>query len=65
MTILDEQQRAHDEAVRECQDRYTDPESGAWIFTERFHRRRGFCCGFGCRHCPYGHENVDCSPETR
>ena len=19
---------------------------------------RGKCCGSGCRHCPYGHENV-------
>jgi len=26
----------------------------AWmIFTRRFLLRRGYCCGSGCRHCPY------------
>ncbi len=24
------------------------------VFTEAYHRRRGFCCHSGCRHCPYG-----------
>lgn len=24
------------------------------VFTEAYHRRRGFCCQSGCRHCPYG-----------
>ena len=28
------------------------------VFTERYHRSRGCCCGSGCRHCPFGHENV-------
>ena len=23
------------------------------IFTEEYHTRRGYCCGSGCRHCPY------------
>lgn len=23
------------------------------VFTEAYHRRRGTCCGSGCRHCPY------------
>ncbi|MBW3559980.1 MAG: hypothetical protein KY449_09465 [Proteobacteria bacterium] len=23
------------------------------VFTAAFHLRRGFCCGSGCRHCPY------------
>ncbi len=23
------------------------------VFTEAFHLKRGFCCGSGCRHCPY------------
>lgn len=29
-------------------------EGGYVVFTERYHLRRGFCCGSGCRHCPYG-----------
>jgi iron complex transport system substrate-binding protein len=28
-------------------------ENGAWVFTESYLRRRGYCCGSGCRHCPY------------
>lgn len=23
------------------------------VFTEAYHRKRGYCCGSGCRHCPY------------
>ncbi len=28
-------------------------EQGYWVFTERYHLRRGFCCERGCKHCPY------------
>jgi hypothetical protein len=28
-------------------------ENGYWVFTEHYHRQRGYCCGSGCRHCPY------------
>ncbi len=33
-------------------------EQGYMVFTEKFHLDRGFCCGNGCRHCPYDFENV-------
>ncbi len=23
------------------------------VFTAVYHRKRGYCCGSGCRHCPY------------
>jgi len=23
------------------------------VFTAQYHLRRGYCCGSGCRHCPY------------
>jgi hypothetical protein len=23
------------------------------VFTETYHLRRGYCCGSGCRHCPW------------
>jgi hypothetical protein len=29
-------------------------EQGFMVFTEQYHRRRGYCCKSGCRHCPYG-----------
>ena len=28
-------------------------EDGRMAFTARYHLRRGYCCGNGCRHCPY------------
>jgi hypothetical protein len=31
-------------------------ENGYWVFTEHFLRKRGRCCGSGCRHCPYGYK---------
>jgi hypothetical protein len=28
------------------------------VFTAAYHLKRGYCCGNGCRHCPYGFANV-------
>jgi len=28
-------------------------ENGKYVFTKEFHLSRGYCCGNGCRHCPY------------
>ena len=28
------------------------------VFTEAYHMKRGYCCGSGCRHCPFEHRNV-------
>lgn len=28
-------------------------EGGYRVFTRAYHLKRGFCCGSGCRHCPY------------
>jgi hypothetical protein len=28
-------------------------EGSVAVFTAQFHRRRGYCCGNDCRHCPY------------
>ncbi|UTA70360.1 DUF5522 domain-containing protein [Emticicia sp. 21SJ11W-3] len=24
------------------------------VFTEVYHKKRGYCCKNGCRHCPFG-----------
>ncbi|RDI94732.1 hypothetical protein DV704_10550 [Meiothermus sp. QL-1] len=37
--------------LREGEDYYL--EGGLWVFTESYHLKRGYCCGSGCRHCPY------------
>ncbi|MCC6327352.1 MAG: hypothetical protein IT174_02470 [Acidobacteria bacterium] len=28
-------------------------ENGLMVLTGEFLRKRGYCCGSGCRHCPY------------
>jgi len=28
------------------------------VFTEKYHLDKGFCCGNGCRHCPFNYDNV-------
>ncbi len=33
-------------------------EDGYMVLTERLLLERGYCCGNGCRHCPYNHINV-------
>ena len=31
-------------------------EDGLMVLTAGFLRKRGYCCGNGCRHCPYSTE---------
>jgi hypothetical protein len=33
-------------------------ENNYIVFTAKYHLQRGYCCGNGCRHCPYNYENV-------
>ena len=28
-------------------------ENGLIVMTAAYHLKRGYCCGSGCRHCPY------------
>jgi len=35
-------------------DDYYFNEQGLMVFTEKYHRKRGYCCKNGCKHCPYG-----------
>ncbi len=42
-------------------DFYLEPGTGRLVFTEAYHRKRGYCCGSGCRHCPW---SVDPGPST-
>lgn len=37
-------------------------EDGKMVFTAHYHLRRGFCCGSGCRHCPYSKKVVSLVP---
>ncbi len=29
-------------------------EQGYMVFTEYYHKKRGYCCKNGCKHCPFG-----------
>jgi hypothetical protein len=33
-------------------------EQGLMVLTEKYLLERGYCCGNGCRHCPYEYEAV-------
>jgi 2-iminoacetate synthase ThiH len=33
-------------------------EDGYVVLTAKYHLEKGYCCGNGCRHCPYDFENV-------
>jgi len=37
---------------------YYSNEEGLLVFTEKFLLDRGYCCGSGCKHCPYNYEAV-------
>ncbi|HWE85153.1 MAG TPA: DUF5522 domain-containing protein [Terracidiphilus sp.] len=40
-------------------------EGGLVVFTAAYHLKRGYCCGSGCRHCPYEHANVPEADEAQ
>lgn len=43
----------------EGKDYYVN-ENGLVVFTAKYLLERGYCCGNGCKHCPY---NYDAVPE--
>ena len=52
---------AHDRAVAMGMSTYRDPSTGYSVFTAAYLADRGYCCGQGCRHCPW--EGADVDPE--
>ncbi len=46
--------------LKEHEDFYW--ENGFMVFMEAYHKKRGYCCQSGCRHCPYGFKR---KPEDR
>jgi len=43
-----------EEELKEREDYYL--EDAYLVFTEVYHLKRGYCCGSGCRHCPWREE---------
>ena len=40
-------------------------EGNSMVMTENYHIKRGYCCGSGCRHCPYIPKHTKGSNETK
>lgn len=53
---------AHDRACARGDSGYTDPTTGLFVFTRTYLANRGWCCGNGCRHCPFDHVAVRPQP---
>ena len=34
-------------------------ENGFMVFTAEYLLERGYCCGNGCKHCPFDYKNVE------
>lgn len=43
--------------LKEGEDFYFN-EKGLMVLTEKYHLKRGTCCGNRCKHCPYDWCNV-------
>lgn len=50
MTVTDESYS--EKPLQEGEDFYFDPK-GFRVMTSKYLTDRGYCCGNGCRHCPY------------
>lgn len=40
-------------SIKEGVDYYVDEKNGLVVLTAEYHKKRGYCCGNGCRECPY------------
>lgn len=52
MSKSEEPPKSSPSPLKEMEDFYW--ENGFMVFTEAYHKKRGYCCQSGCRHCPYG-----------
>jgi hypothetical protein len=43
--------------LKEGEDFYYN-EDGFVVLTEKYHLKKGVCCGNGCKHCPFSYINV-------
>jgi len=55
----------HEQACSQGERFYLDPVTQYWVTTRCAHLERGYCCGNGCRHCPWNHEAVRNPPGSR
>ncbi|WP_161599217.1 DUF5522 domain-containing protein [Algoriphagus machipongonensis] len=49
---MKEEKTNQNQTCLEPEDYYIN-EDGLMVFTATYHLKRGYCCGNGCKHCPY------------
>ncbi len=48
-----ESQKQKGEKIKLLPSYYYYNEQGLFVFTEEYHKNRGYCCGNGCLNCPF------------
>lgn len=61
--MLPEDLDNHDKEALKQPDWYF--EGGLLVYTAAYHLKRGYCCGSGCRHCPYQPRHVEGNTKVR
>lgn len=56
--------KLHATACANGEHAYIDPATGYRVFTAIALEQRGDCCGCACRHCPFGHREVNAIQRT-
>lgn len=51
--------KAHGDACARGQEGYIDPDTGLFVMSAVYLKKRQWCCGSGCRHCPYPPEEQE------
>jgi hypothetical protein len=57
------QKEKKSETLQEGVDYYF--ENGLMVLTAHYLLKRGYCCGNGCRHCPYEGQSKKVSSSSR
>ena len=50
--------------LTEGEDYYFN-EDGLMVLTANYLLKRGYCCGNGCKHCPYGEKDKEGNYESK
>ena len=40
-------------------------KNGTMVMTEQYHKKRGNCCGNGCKHCPFSPPHLKMNKKLR
>lgn len=51
--------------LEEKRDFYVDSQTGLIILTANYHEKRGYCCGNGCKECPYYPRHIKGNTELK